>query len=265
MTHAPAQLGPFRIEVDEDGIAVVTFDRPPVNSVSMEVYEAIGQLGPTIDADDRIRVVILTAPEDARAWCGGADLNDFKELNSKTRKERYNRINELLPGLTEMPRPTIAAINAHAIGIGVVLASLCDMRVASEEAAFACREIFYGLVPGEGGLLKYLGLPQGVIREMLFTARRFTASEMYDHGFLNRVVPRSDVMHTAKEIASEIAVKSLPSLKALKETLLSIDGLPWDEAYVIAQDASTRFTEGKDASEGINAFLEGRQPRYRDN
>jgi enoyl-CoA hydratase/carnithine racemase len=258
------QIGDFAVTVDEQGIATVRFDRPPVNSVSMAVYEALPALRERIEGDDSIRVVLLTAPDDARAWCGGADLNDFVGMNPQRRKERYARINELLPHLNELERPTIAAINAHTVGIGVVLAALCDLRVAADSATFSCKEIEYGLVPGEGGLLAALRMPQGIVREMLFTARRFDAEEMYRAGYLNAVVPRHEVVLKARELASMMATKSLPSLKATKRTQVAIEGMDWPDAYLLAQEASAQLTGGPDAAEGVAAFLEGRAPRLVD-
>jgi enoyl-CoA hydratase/carnithine racemase len=218
------QIGDFSVSVGGDRIATVLFDRPPVNAVSMSVYEALPELRERIEGDGSIRVVVLAAPEDARAWCGGADLNDFVGMNPERRKERYERINGLLPHLREMDRPTIAAINAHAVGIGVVFAALCDLRVAAESATFACREIDYGLVPGEGGLFASLRMPQCIASEMLLTARRFSAEEMRFAGFLNAVVPRGDVLGKARELAELMAAKSLPSLRATKRTQVAIEG-----------------------------------------
>jgi len=254
----------FAVDLDDAGIATVTFDRPPVNAVSLEVYEALADLRVRIEADDAIRVVILAAPEEARAWCGGADLNEFVGMNPVRRKERYARINELLPNLSGLERPTIAAINSHAVGIGVVLAALCDIRVAADSATFACREIDYGLVPGQGGLLPALGMPRAIAREMLFTARRFSAEEMKAAGFLNAVVPRERVTAKALEIAALMAAKSRPALEATKRTQIAIEGLPWREAYLKAQEESAELTRNSDAAEGVSAFLEGREPRLID-
>ncbi len=258
------RIGDFAVTVDGEGVATVVFDRPPVNSVSMAVYEALPALRERIEADDSIRVVVLAAPEGARAWCGGADLNDFVGMNPQRRKERYARINELLPHLNELERPTIATINAHTVGIGVVLAALCDLRVAADSATFSCKEIEYGLVPGEGGLLASLQMPQGMVREMLFTARRFSAAEMRQAGYLNAVVPRAEVLAKARELALMMAAKSLPSLKATKRTQVAIEGMDWPEAYLLAQEASTQLNAGPDAAEGVAAFLEGRAPRLVD-
>ncbi len=258
------RIGDFSVQVDEGGIATITFDRPPVNSVSVAVYEALPELRARIEGDDSARVVILTAPDDARAWCGGADLNDFVGMTPERRKQRYADINRLLPHLGEIDRPTIAAINAHSVGIGIALAALCDIRIAADSATFACRDIDYGLVPGQGGLLAGLRMPLGIVREMLFSGRRFSAEEMRHAGFLNAVVPRSEVSAKAGEIAASIAAKSLPSLRATKRVQLSIGEMDWRDAYLLAQEASSRLTGSEDAAEGVAAFLEGRAPRLVD-
>lgn len=256
--------GPFQVDIDETGVALVIFERPPVNAVSLAVYEAIAALAERIESTDEVRVVVLTAPRHARAWCGGADLNEFVGMTPERRKSRYARINELLPRLLELDRPTIAAINAHTVGIGVVLAAMCDIRVAADTATFACKEIDYGLVPGEGGLLATVRVPSGVVREMLFGARRFSAAELNAVGFISRVVSRERVVATAHDIALPIAAKSLPALKATKRTLNAIEGMRWSDAYLLAQDASGELAVNADAAEGVNAFLEGRAPRLVD-
>jgi enoyl-CoA hydratase/carnithine racemase len=138
------------------------------------------------------------------------------------------------------------------------------MRVAAESATFSCKEIEYGLVPGEGGLLASLQMPQGIVREMLFTARRFSAAEMEQAGYLNAVVPREEVIEKAGELAGLIAAKSLPALKATKRTQVAIEGMDWPDAYLLAQQASAELTGGADAAEGVSAFLEGRAPRLVD-
>jgi enoyl-CoA hydratase/carnithine racemase len=259
------EIDPFRVATDDRGVATVQFDRPPVNAVSIEVYEALGAVMERIEGDDEARVVVLTAPEGARAWCGGADLNDFVGMDPESRHARYARINELLPRLYDLDRPTIAAVNSHVVGIGVVIAALCDIRVASESATFACREIDYGLVPGEGAVLQSLRVPAGTVREMLFTARRFSAAELQAIGFVGHVVPGEDVLAKAYEIAGLIAAKSLPALKASKRTFNAIEGMRWREAYLLSQKASVSELAGTaDAGEGVRAFLEGRTPKLID-
>src|SRR6185312_10460641 len=97
-------FGALSLQVRQDGVAVVIFDRPPVNAVSISVYEDLGRLSDFVAASSAIRVIVLAAPDNARAWCGGADLNDFVGMNSDKRKERYRFINAQLPKLYALDR-----------------------------------------------------------------------------------------------------------------------------------------------------------------
>ena len=260
----PENIGSFTLTFAEDGVLLIVFSRPPVNAVSLSVYEDIGRLVSYIEADLSIRAVVLTAPDAARAWCGGADLNDFVGMDSAGRKERYHFINEQLPGFYRLSRPVIAAINGAAIGIGMVWAGLCDMRVAAEDARFAVPEIDYGLVGGGAGLFGMLKIPEGKVRELLFTGRKFTARELEPTGFFNYVVPREQVLLKSLEIARQIARKSLPSIRARKAASVALEGHTWMEAYLDAQAMSAALVANADSGEGVRAFLEGREPKYKD-
>jgi enoyl-CoA hydratase len=257
-------IGSFGVTVDADGIASIIFSRPPVNAVSLSVYEDIGRLVKVIEADASIRAVVLTAPDDARAWCGGADLKDFVGMDTARRKERYRFINEQLPQFYTLNRPVIAAINGAAIGIGMVWAGLCDMRIAAEDARFAVPEIDYGLVGGGAGLFGMLKMPEGKVRELLFTGRKFTARELEPTGFFNYVVPRAAVVPKAMEIARQIAKKSLPSIVARKRASVALEGRTWMEAYLDAQALSAELVAKADSGEGVQAFLEHRDPKFKD-
>ena len=185
-------------------------------------------------------------------------------MDTERRKERYRFINANIPKLYRIDRPVIAAINGHAVGIGMIWAGLCDMRVAWEDAKFACPEIDYGLVCGDAGLFSMLKIPEAKLREILFTGRKFTARELEPTGFFNYVLPRNEVVPKALEIASYIAAKSLPSIRARKVAQVDLEGRSWMEAYLDAQALSAELVAGADSGEGVNAFLERRDPVYRD-
>lgn len=258
------KIGVFSLDVDAAGVALVTFSRPPVNAVSVSVYEDLGRLVDRVEGDATIRVVVLTAPDDARAWCGGADLNDFVGIDAAARKARYAIINAQLPRFYRLERPVIAAINGAAIGVGMIVAALCDMRVAGEGAHFACPEIDYGLVAGGAALFAHVNMPEAKVREMLFTGARFTARELEPTGFFNYVVPRTDVLTRSMALAGKIAAKSLPSIRARKIASSELEGRKWAEAYLDAQAQSAELTAGNDGCEGVRAFLAARAPSYRD-
>jgi enoyl-CoA hydratase/carnithine racemase len=254
----------FRVRTDDSGVTEVVFDRPPVNALSYAAYREIRELAQSLCADDQTRVVIVSAPQGARAWCGGADLNDFIPLDYDSRLERYELVSESMSAFYNIDRPVIAAINGPVIGVGIVLATFCDIRVASEASFFASPEIDRGILAGGGAFYTRVGVPQGIMRELTYTGRRFSAAEMLASGFLNYVLPEADVLPKAREVASLIAKKSLPALRANKSATNAVEGLPWREAYKYTNPISADLTTSRDAKEGIKAFLEGRPADYQD-
>jgi enoyl-CoA hydratase/carnithine racemase len=257
-------IGVFEISLDPMGIALVVFSRPPVNAVSLSVYEDIGKLADLLENDGRIKVVILTSPESSRCWCGGADLNDFVGMDADKRRQRYQFINEQLPRFYHLSKPVIAALNGHAIGIGMIWAGLCDLRIAAEDAMLACPEIKFGLVAGGGGVFSMLKIPEAKMREMLYTGKKFSARELESTGFFNYVLPRDQVRERAMSLAEEIAQQSLPAVQARKQASNSLEGLTWMEAYLEAQRLSAGLVENKDSQEGVQAFLQNRAAKYSD-
>ena len=251
----------FKIE-ESEGIAVATFERLPVNAMSYAAYRDFDALSRYVEASETIRVLILSASAQSRAWIGGADLNDLLACDPEMRKERYAFINEILPRFYNIDRPVIAAINGPAVGVGTSIAGMCDIRVASSKAFFAKPEMDRGVVAGGGIQLLRVGMAAGIAREMIYTARRFSADEMKSAGFIDHVVEPEQVMNKAMEIARLIATKSLPALKANKICNNAVEGLSWQEGYKLTQDFSAKLTGGLDAKEGIKAFLEGRQAKY---
>ena len=264
MSEHSGKLSFFTLETDADGITVATFNRPPVNAMSFEVYPELKVLADIVEATDETRVLVITSPPDARAWCGGADLNDFLPLNFESRLARYRIVEDCLPRLYNINRPVIAALNMHAIGVGFVMATFCDIRVASEEAFFAIPEIDRGVMAAGGSFFTRINAPVGKVREMVLTGRRFTADELRDSGIFNYIVPKSEVMPKSIEIARIIAKKSLPALKFNKMTMNLAETMPWQSAYSMTVPISAHLTSMPDSKEGIKSFLEKRDPKYAD-
>lgn len=239
----------------ETGVLHVVFDRPPVNAFSIAEYSALGELVDHIEATDDIRALVVSAPPTARAWCGGADLHDFEGMTKSARRERYAFINEVLPRFHALETPTIAAIHGPAIGVGMVLASLFDFRIAAKAAPFALPEIDYGLMSGCAGRFMALRLPEPKLREMLYTGQRFRADELETTGFFNYVVDGDQVLPRAFALAAAVAAKDSAAMRARKRDSLAVEGSGWLEAYVSAQDTSSEMVEDPASQAGVTAAL----------
>jgi enoyl-CoA hydratase/carnithine racemase len=142
--------------------------------------------------------------------------------------------------------------------VGVLLAAVCDVRIGAQDATVACPEIDYGLVAGSGGLLSWLKVPEGLLREMYYTGDRIPARRMLESGFFNRLVARAEVVGAAQELAQRIATKDLADLQARKRASNALEGLPWKDAYLLTQAASTASSASPRAHRGVRDFLEGR-------
>jgi len=252
----------FEFDVN-DGVALATFDRPPVNAMSREVYESLDKLMDYVESSSEVRAIVFAGSDNSRAWIGGADLNDFLKLTYETRVERHAYITKVTDRLYNISRPTIAAIGKSAVGGGMVIASFCDIRIASDSAFFAMPEIDRSLTGGAGAYFNRLNMPVGFIRELIFTGRRFTAAELEKAGFLNYVVAKDQVVPKALEVAGIIAKKSLPIVQAIKRSANLIDVSGWQEGRKVASEYSAQLTASPDYKEGINAFLERREPSFK--
>ena len=256
-------IGSFAMTVDKAGVALLVFSRPPVNAVSLSVYEDLGRLVKVIAANPAIRSVVLTAPDDAPAWCGGADLKEFVGMDTPHRKERYRFINEQLPHFYTLDRPVIAAINRATIGIGMVLAGLCDMRVAAEDAPFAVPEIDYGLVGGGAGLFGMLKMPEAKVRELLFTGRSMSGEEAERWGFLNRLCAPEGLLTEAQALATELASGPTFAHGMTKKMLHQEWNMGIDEAIESEAQAQAICMATKDFHRAYEAFVGKQKPVFK--
>lgn len=252
----------FKTEIDK-GIALVTFSRPKVNALSYAAYEEMAAVAQELESNAQVKVIVFTAPRDARAWIGGADLNDFRELNYASRMKRYETVNAATRSFSAFSRPVIGAINSHAVGAGMSFAATqCDIRVVSDEAFFSMPQIDRGLTAGGGAYFNRVNMPMGKVREVIFTGRRFSALELKEVGFCDYVLPRGEVVEKSLEIATLIAGKSFAALQAVKQCANAVVDMSFADAMEYTQERTAQLTDDADSKEGINAFLERRDPRY---
>ncbi len=251
----------FEIE-RRDHIATISFDRPPVNALTPDVFREIAEVFRDVARDWDTRVVVFRSSVD-RAFCAGADLKsrgtEAAPVPSPTDPGSVAR--DGMWAILDCPVPVIAAVNGPALGGGLCLAAVSDIIVASERATFGCPEIGVGLL-GAGAHLKRMVGPYRM-RELYFTGRQVTAAEMYEMGGLARVVPHEALDDTAREIATEIAAKSPPAVRLAKESLNRTDEMPFRDAYRTEQDYTARLERYADSEEAMAAFREKRSPRFR--
>jgi enoyl-CoA hydratase len=254
------QLEQFRLDV-ADGIATVTFDRPPVNAQNRRTREELIRVFDTLSDRDDVRVAILTGT--GNMFSAGADLKERVDLvHEPGDYVRHNRlVREFFYAVTDCSKPVIAAVNGPAIGAGFVLMLACDIMIASDNAYFSMPEINVGLAGGARFLMEHVA--RSKLRSIYFTGRRVPAAELYRLGVIEACPPREQLMETALDLAREIAAKSPLAIRHIKRALNTIEELPVRDAYRFEQSVTVELSHTEDAREAQRAFVEKRKPEFK--
>jgi enoyl-CoA hydratase len=221
---------PLEIRVG-DGIAAMTLNRPEKrNALSIELREALTAALRQWEADEAVRVVVITgAPP---VFCAGFDLDEFSQADLAQRIKRSS--SEYHRALWSFPKPTIAAVNGAAVAGGLDLTTLCDLRIASGDASFGHPEVKLGAPPLFTPLRWLVG--DGIARDLLLTGRRVDADEALRIGLVSRVVAPADLLAEATATARWIAEAPERTLRATKAYLTGSPGRGFDESFEVEHD-----------------------------
>ena len=250
----------IRVAVD-DGVAVLTFDRPEVrNALNLATVEEGDAALKALAADDAVGVLILTGAGD-QAFVSGADINDLRE---RTRDEGLAAINSsFFAAVDRFPRPTIAAINGYALGGGCELALACDLRIAAETAKFGQPELGLGIIPGAGAtqrLPRVVGL--GRAKHLILTGEIIDAAQALEIGLVSAVVPAAELPARAQALARRILRQGPLAARLAKLSINASARVDLDTGLLIETLAQTVCYQSEDKREGTTAFLEKRKPKF---
>ncbi len=261
------------VEKRSDGVMILTMNRPAVrNALSPQMILKLCDAWHEFADSKDMRVAILTGAGD-EDFCAGGDLKLTMPLMTGARQPEDEWDHELLtsPGKFtdgilrgyDIYKPIIAAVNGYALGGGTEMMNACDLRVASENAIFGTPEVKVGLLPGGGSITRLpRQIPYAKMMEMLLVGRPFSAQEALDMGLLNYVVPRSELMDKALELAGMLAENGPLAVSKIKEGVIRSSGLSLAESYQIENEVSAAVMTSKDAREGPRAFKEKRKPNF---
>ena len=209
------------------------------------------------------RVVVLTGAGDA--FCSGLDLTVLQSMHDKTaadHREDAERIARLFSTLYELPLPTIAAVHGPAIAGGTGLAMVCDFTLATPGSKFGFTEARIGFVPALVSAFLALQIGDKRSRDLLLSARLFTAEEALQFGLVNQIVAPEALNVRVNELVNTLVANSPQSLRATKR-LLAAQNKAWlDAAIQLALEANATARETEDFREGIAAFLQKRKPNW---
>ncbi|TSD48980.1 crotonase [Rhodococcus sp. KBS0724] len=247
-----------------DGVALLTLNRPERrNAFSGSMGRMLGDYYRGLDADDDVRVIVLTGT--APAFCAGADLSAGRDTFASPIDDNFSA-SPVEPPAFDLRKPVIAAVNGHAIGIGLTIAMQTDIRIVADDSKYAIPQVRRGVVPDA---MSHWTVPRAVgmaaAAEILLTGRTFDGREAVRLGLASRSLPAEEVLPAALEMARDIATNVAPMSAALSKRLL------WDTArygftpqQVAAYETELhhRVMGTADAGEGVRAFLERRDPEW---
>ena len=246
-------------------VLIVTMNRPQArNALSAPMMALMREAWDLTDSDPGIRACVLTGA--GGAFCAGADLKAMTSDHPGTRLGDLDLsvIEPLLKG-RRLTKPLIAAVEGPAIAGGTEILQACDIRVAGQSARFGVSEARWGLFPLGGSAVRLpRQIPYTVAADLLLTGRHITAAEALSIGLIGHVVPDGQALTKALEIAAATAANGPVAVRAILRVIRETEGLPENEAFAVEAQAGLAVFASEDAREGPRAFLEKRQPEFRD-
>lgn len=255
-------MTPRLIVVETGPITTIRLENPPLNLVTVELTRRLDRALAGTEADREVRCVVVTGTGE-RAFCAGSDVKEFESLQGRVGDGKLLLEKAVYRRLARLSVPTIAAIQADALGGGLELALCCDLRVADERSKLGLPEVRLGVMPGSGGtqrLPRIVGIAKA--KELILMGEIISASEAADIGLVNRVAAAGHAFDEAMTMAETIAARGPVAVREAKRALDAAGDMPLDEGLARELDASERIFASQDMLEGAHAFFEKRPPRF---
>jgi len=250
------------IVIDSGQITTIRLENPPLNLVTVELTRSLDRALAALESDPDVRCVVLTGTGE-RAFCAGSDVKEFESLQGRVGEGKLLLEKAVYRRIALLPVPTIAAIQANALGGGLELALCCDLRVADERAKLGLPEVRLGVMPGSGGtqrLPRIVGIAKA--KELILMGEIISASDALEIGLVNRVAAAGQALYEALKMAETIAERGPLAVREAKQALDLAGDMPLDEGLARELDASERIFASQDMLEGAHAFFEKRAPRF---
>jgi methylglutaconyl-CoA hydratase len=244
-------------------IAIITLNRPEKrNAISAEMMAELVSAFGEVDTSPA-RLLILTGA--GKAFCSGMDLDSLKALSTQSPAEQLEdarRLAHMCRRIWSFPKPTIAAVNGHAIAGGCGIATLCDFTIAVPEAKFGYPEVRIGFLPAVVSIFLVRQVGEKNARDLLLTGKTIDAAEAHRLGMVTQIVPAEALMKAAQELAATLLAASPASLRTTKKLLCDFAAPEIDRELQRAIEESAGIRSTADFREGLASFLEKRAPRW---
>jgi enoyl-CoA hydratase len=237
------------------GVAEVVMDNPPVNALTVAGWFELARVVRGLGADPDVRVVILAA--EGRGFNAGVDIKEIQASAGYDALIGANRgCYEAFAAVYECEVPVIAAVHGYCLGGGIGLVGNADIVIASDDATFGLPEVDRGALGAATHLARLV--PQHKMRAMVYTAATATAAELHQYGSVLKVVPRSELRATARDVAGAIAAKGATIIRRAKESLNGIDPVDVKRSYRFEQGFTFELNLSGVSDEARQAFVDKR-------
>ena len=244
------------------GIAVLTLNNPRRrNALSLTMMDEMLSNLEKANGDERVRVVVIRA--EGPVFSSGHDLRELAEGDIEDQTILFARCTELMEAVRLLPKPVIVQVHGLATAAGCQLAATCDLVVASENAAFATPGVDIGLFCTTPAVALGRAVPLKRAMEMLLTGQPISAAEALKSGLVNRVVPADRLNEETMALAEKVAAAPTSTVAIGKSAFYRQMAMDRPQAYELAQRVMVENLQTTDAKEGIEAFLEKREPRWK--
>jgi enoyl-CoA hydratase/carnithine racemase len=255
----------------EDRVAMVTIDHPPANALNTQTVTELNDAIDELAANAAVKVIIITgggaAASSLNIFVAGADIGEIQSGLGQLDMLKTAVLSGqgVLSKIEKLSKPVICAVNGVCLGGGNELAMACHIRIAGDNARFGQPEINLGIIPGFGGtqrLPRIVG--KGKALEVILTGDMINAQEAYRLGLVNKVVPATDVIKTAKDLARKLSAKSAVAMAAAIKAVNEGLETDLDSGLAIEADHFVANARSDDAKEGVGAFIQKRPPKFQD-
>lgn len=248
---------PYTLTISDSGVAEMLFNHPPVNAFNSDGWLAIAAEINAMSDNDAVRAIIIGA--EGRGFCAGVDIKELAAnpaMITRVNKGNY----ETFKAIHRNRKPVIVALHGFVLGGGIGISGAADIIVASECATFAVPEVDRGAMGGGAHLQRMF--PVQKVRYMYFTGEAIDAQEAYRLGAVEKVVPREQLMDTAREIAEKIADKSPRMIELAKEALNGVEDGNLEDKYRWEQGFTQEAYAEPDSQEAKDAFVQKRDAQF---
>lgn len=249
---------------EKDNILILTFNRPKVlNALNNDTLKELDSAISYVESNNEILGMIVTGGE-SKAFVAGADIEQMEPYKSEEGRNYAHFAQNVFNRLESLNIPVIAAVNGYALGGGCELSMACDIRIASEKAVFGQPEVNLGVIPCFGGTQRLTRLVgKGISKELIYTGKFIKADEAKSIGLVNLVVPQDKLLEESLKMMETIISKAPLAIKYSK---LAIDrGIETDlyTGLELEKDLAALCFATEDKDEGMTAFLEKREPKFK--